>query len=263
MRFCFLFLSALTLAACASLPRSTESQRRQARPYFEMGIGHYNDRNYPQSLEAFEEAARIAPRDPGIEMHRALALYAVGRDVQGIDLMRKSCGLQDPFPECWNNLSYLFLKSGRHSEAREAAETALQTATYSSPWLAHSNRGLALHALGRHAEAIDAFKSSQASSRSAANCWTQLYLSRSHLALANFTEALRYARVGRDLCEMEARAHFWLAYVRFKVGDMASARDTLTEILQVFRDAHERDRARSALNQLNREEPLAEPELFL
>ncbi len=259
----FPLVAIVTLGACAARLGPSQSDKARAQPFFEAGVGFYNDRSYPASLDAFEQAARLAPKEPSIEMHRALALYAVGREAQGIALMREACALTSPFPECWNNLSYLHLKENQNSEALVAADKALATATYASPWLALSNRGIALHRLQRPAEAVQAFQQALARSPGSPSCWTHLHLSRSQLALAQFQLAERHARIGRDLCDTDARSHLWLAYVKFKVGDVAGAREIYSEVLRVFRKAEDREEARNALTLLNREEPLAEPDLFL
>ena len=245
------------------LSTPSAKDRSRAQSYFNAGLGFFTDANYPESLRAFEEAASLSPRDPDIEMHRALALFHVGREDAAIEVLKATCPLRLEFPECHNNLSYLTLKRGRYAESLVAADKALASPTYSSPDLARMNRGLALHALGRYREAVESFSKVQDRSSGQLRCRNELYLSRSHLALANFVEAVRFARVGRELCENEARGHLWMAYIEYRVGEIGRARDTYTEIIRTFRDPEVRDEARVSLNRLNREEVLSEPKLFL
>jgi tetratricopeptide (TPR) repeat protein len=253
----------LLLGACAMISAPSARNRSKAQNYFNAGLGFFTDGNYPESLRAFEKAASLSPNDPDIEMHRALALFNVGREEASIELMRATCRLREEFPECHNNLSYLTLKQGRYSESLAAADKALASPTYSSPDLARMNRGLALHALGRYRDAVASFSKVQERAPLQLRCRNELYLSRSHLALANFVEAVRFARVGRELCENEPRGHLWMGYIEYRVGEIGRARDTFTEIIRTFRDPEVRDEARVSLNRLNREEVLSEPKLFL
>jgi Tfp pilus assembly protein PilF len=260
----FQALLGLGLGACALMSGPSNQDQDRANDYFSAGVGYFGDQKYPQSLQAFEEASRLWPQNPNFEMHRALALFYVGREDQALSLMEKTCPSVPQFPECHNNLSALYLKQKRYAPALASAEKALSVPTYVSPELAFTNKGLALQGLGRPREALQALQSVKEERNSRiARCQNLILQSRSHLALAEFSDARRKARVARELCENEARCRFWQAYVEYRLGEMHEAREILDDTMRTFRDAAIRDEARTALNRLNREEALAEPEVIL
>ncbi|MEO5667913.1 MAG: tetratricopeptide repeat protein [Bdellovibrionota bacterium] len=258
-----LLTAAFYLGGCSSLSSPSQKRIDSANNFFGMGLGFFDDGSYPESLQAFEQASALIPNNPDFEMHRALALYYVDRHEQSLDLLRKTCLLREEFPDCHNNLAVLLLKSGKSAEALKHAEKALSAATYSTPNFAKTNKGLALHALGRDREAIETFTTIQDDSSSPLHCRNELYLSRSYLSLANFSQASRHARIGRDVCLNEETALLWQAYVQYRTGQIVEAKDLYLEALRTFHNPELRDEARVSLNQLNREEVLAEPKLFL
>lgn len=252
----------LALGACSLLSHTSEKDLKNADNYFNAGVGFLDDKNYPESLQAFEEAVRLSPRDPNFEMHRALALFKVGREEESLRIFKKTCPIPKEFPECYNNYSQLLVLKGQYREGLQAADKALESPTYSSPDFARINKGLALHYLGRYKDAISTWSTVGELSRPL-RCRVSLYLSRSSLALADFSEASRHARIGRDLCENDPHGPIWAAYVQYRVGEIEAARDILTDAIRTFRQPEIRDQARVLLNRLNREEVLAEPPLFL
>jgi len=255
-------LLSLILGACSLLSHPSEKDLARAENYFNAGVAFFEDKSYAESLQAFEEAARLSPQDSNIEMHRALALFKVGREEQALDILQKTCPERPEFPECYNNYSQLLILKRHYLEGLQAADKALASPTYSSPDFARVTKGLALHHLGRHQEAITTWKSVHEPNRPL-RCRISLYLSRSSLALANFSEASRHARIGRDLCENDPHGPIWMAYVQYRLGEIDDARSVLTEAIRTFRTPEARDQARVMLNRLNREEVLAEPSLFL
>lgn len=251
------------MGACA-LTGPSNSEKHQAQNLFQAGIGFYESKQYPQSLQAFQGAWELDSKNVAYKMHYALALNSVGKTDKSLQILEEACKeSRNPYPECENNLSALLIRSGRYEQALTAAEKALSIATYASPETALRNKGLSLYFLQRYSEAEIVLLQSLGPHGGNGSCLTRMYLSRSTLAMARFKDALREARLARNICENRGDTHFWLAYTLYKSAQIAEAIAVLAELRDQSRDPETRAQAQKMISQLNREEPLAEPAIIL
>jgi tetratricopeptide (TPR) repeat protein len=251
--------------ACTTLVSNTVSRENQiqARSFFEAGVSLFTEERYPESLRAFEEATRHHPKHPSYEMHKALALFYLGRREVALEHIKMSCALSDDFPECHNNESLLLLEMDRPEEALISAQKALAITTFRNPERALKNLGRAYYKMQRFEEAESSFNEALNKPGSQRFCDIRLLRSQSLLALTRFQEALREAQTSRNLCETEPATHFWLAYTQYRLAQMSEAESTLQNASRLFRDPQVRMKAEEMKMQLIREEHLAEPNILL
>ncbi|MCK6528280.1 tetratricopeptide repeat protein [Myxococcota bacterium] len=109
-----------------------------------------------EAARAYEEAARLAKRDPVPRALLARVLSHEGRTDEALSHLRRAVELSPFTAALWNDLGFTLLLSGRPGEAVEALERAVDLDPAGRR--ARSNLGFALAALGRDDEALRSFR---------------------------------------------------------------------------------------------------------
>jgi tetratricopeptide (TPR) repeat protein len=108
------------------------------------------------AVDALEQAATADPRYGGIREDLGLAYAAAGDYRRAESAMRWALALTPDSPHVHSSLSFVLNEQGRHAEALEAAEAALQR-NPKHVW-AWFNKAEALEGMGRRNEAAAAYE---------------------------------------------------------------------------------------------------------
>lgn len=244
----------LSLIACS---HRSHSNPKEAGIHFQVGLSLFEDKEYPKALEEFKKARALDDASAAIRMHVGLAYLKIEKLNEASQEIELACKMQDPFPECWNNLSYVELKRGHPREAATFAQKALQTDTYPTPETALENWALAqidikdFKGARKNLEHARRLKPESCSLRTA----SVLLLGRQ----GDWDEALRESRRTIHLCRIDPAPHLWEAYALYKLGQRAQAEAKYHEILNLFNRPDAADAARVALDRLKNRIPLKEP----
>jgi protein O-GlcNAc transferase len=147
----------------------------------------------PEALACLEQAAALAPNDPGTALTLGVTLLDLQRPRDAISPLTRLVALVPQFAEARNILASALLAAGQPSAAHLHVSAALQLRPGHPPTL--ENLGRCLRALGRMDEALPAYDAAAASSP----------LPATH---SNAVFAAQYV-AGLGLAELTARAEAW------------------------------------------------------
>jgi Flp pilus assembly protein TadD len=129
----------------------------------------------PALLE-LDAVAPLLSTSPALHYNRGIALAALGRLEEAAAAYERACVLKPDLAQAQANAGKVLRALGSRlleSMQDEAAIAAFERALAHDPasWLAHNQRGVALHRLGRAEEALAAFDSALALRPEAAEAW--------------------------------------------------------------------------------------------
>ncbi len=247
-----LILVFLIFLGCA-----TEGDKKKAQSFFELGLGLMEEERYPECISHLENAIKMDPSRSDITMHTGICYMKLEKYVEAEKLIREACETEKNFPECWNNLSYLYLKMNRWKDAQTAANKALTIATYRTPDIALANLAFAEIELKQVDSALKNLEKARRFNPS--NCMSPMILGRVYILKNEFEEGLRYILSARELCAMNAQVHLWEAYAYYKLGQRENAKEKYREILRVFKRGEAVEYSRLNLEKMRKKIPLEEP----
>jgi tetratricopeptide (TPR) repeat protein len=139
-----------------ALPLLAESARRgPSSPVAQhnLGVALAQHGQPDQAADRLREALRLDPTYPDACYNLANVLASQGKRGDAIELYRKAIALRPTYGDAYNNLGLALIDENRPGEALILLEHALRLRPTPEQ---HANRGLALEALARYAEAADA-----------------------------------------------------------------------------------------------------------
>lgn len=87
--------------------------------YNVLGVGEEDAKRYPQALDLYSHAARLAPEDPNFAFNRGNALYEVGRREEAADAFLTSVKIDPGYINGWYNRGVTLFQMGRVQEAHD------------------------------------------------------------------------------------------------------------------------------------------------
>jgi tetratricopeptide (TPR) repeat protein len=161
----------------------------------EMGLALYNESRYKEALAAFEKAIALAPNSSRALTQAGAAAQALGDNARALSFFERATEIQ-PRAETFSNMGTIYYGQGEYAKAANAYEAALLIRPLSA--LTHRNLGDAYSRLGRHDDALKAYR-----------------------------QAIVRAQADVAVSPTDARALARLAVYEAKAGDDAAARRTL------------------------------------
>ncbi len=137
------------LTGCVSSKR-----QQQAAAQGSLGAAYLREGNAPAAVGVLREAVRLDPRNFEAWEKLALAYMAQGATEESEAAFLRAIRLSPERAEIHNNYGLLLMEQARRPEAIEQFELALTDITYRSPALVLNNLGYALYNEGRHDEAL-------------------------------------------------------------------------------------------------------------
>ena len=76
-------------------------------------------KKFSEALEAYEEAERVAPKDPRVNMERAKCRVRAGQLPEALEDFRQAIAKDPGKEEAWQGAAEILQKSGRQHEAAD------------------------------------------------------------------------------------------------------------------------------------------------
>lgn len=130
------------------------SQLRRARKLFEQGIADANADRWKAAMQAFRDAARLAPDQPGYNYCKGVALCRLDRFDQAIDAFQAELAVVPDHAQAIAEIGTCMARTGRRREGIPYLQNGLRLRP-NMP-LAQFSLGLALLSENRRKEAIEA-----------------------------------------------------------------------------------------------------------
>lgn len=123
--------------------------------WFDEGTALYNLGRYNESIEAFNRAIELDPKNEEIWNNYGLDLYSLYRYDEAIKAYEKAIEINASYADAWNNKGAALAVQGEYEKALEAFDKATKIDPgYAKAW---NNKGKALRLLNRDSEADIAF----------------------------------------------------------------------------------------------------------
>ncbi len=245
------------LAACTHRGSPRNAEKTEA--FFQIGLSFMEEGRYPEAVGKFEEAYAMDPRRYEILMHSGMAYMRMERWEEAVSKTSTACKSVKVYPECWNNLSLIYIKKGDARRAKDAAQKALDTNTYATPEIALSNLAQAELMLGENLLAKQHLD--RAIRLKPDSCVPRLVLGKTWLRLNDPEEAVRALKLSVNRCPLQSEPHLWQAYAYYKLGQPKSSKRKYEQIIELFRKGSVVDQARGNLEKLQKRLVLNEPQL--
>ncbi|MBI5971317.1 MAG: tetratricopeptide repeat protein [Deltaproteobacteria bacterium] len=238
LRLLFFFPLALLIVSCGP---SLKQKKEEASIHFKMGVVHFNDRNYSDSLKELTEAIEIYPEDPSYHNALGLAYFARGLNQDAIKHILAAIGLDVNYSEAHVNLSAVYLVEKDWDKAIAQAKEALKNVFYKTPHFAHYNLAAGYFNKGEYAKAVESYGNA-----------VKIH---PNYAAAHYEMGLAYERTNNTKAAVEAyekavrsapayiEAHYGLGVALSKMKNNAAAMKSFEKVIALAPDS---DMAKSA-----------------
>lgn len=223
-----IFLAAIFgLGGCQGM----KARLQEAENHYEYGLLYLRNGKYNLAFGEFQKARELNPKDPRVYNGMGLAYYFQGKFPAAIQEYEKAIRLGPEYPEAYNNLAAALGKEEKWSEVIRYADRALTIPSYTTPELAHFNKGLAYYRRGEYGKARTEFETSLELDTNYADTHyhlglTLLELKQYSSAARSFQKALELLSMSEDAqndtLTMECRYHLALACFQNKQNDLAA-----------------------------------------
>jgi Tfp pilus assembly protein PilF len=207
---------------CVNCAGNNELIKKKAKAQEDMGLSYIQQGNVKAGIGYLIEAAKLDADDPDIQHELALAYKDL--DVYGDALIhfKRALALKPDFPEAWNNLGTLYLLHDQWDLGIGCFEKAVASLTYTTPYFAYNNLGLAYYKKGEYQKAIESYRQALTSFPSYSICYANLGLA--YEALMKWDEAVDAYEKAISYYPEYSSAHLNLGklYLRLGRNDLAT-----------------------------------------
>jgi Tfp pilus assembly protein PilF len=151
----FCVLALLLGIGCANSTRGPEEalRLRRANSHFNLGLDYIRNDRVALGLRELLAAESFDPHSPRIHQGLANAYLMRGKPVEAEQHYLRTLEIDPTYHEARLNLSILYSQLTRYEESLTHTSMLVDDATFSGPWRALANKGLAEYRLGRIEEA--------------------------------------------------------------------------------------------------------------
>jgi Tfp pilus assembly protein PilF len=144
-------LALLLGVGCATSTQRADDELRlkQANSHFNLGIDYLRNERLALAIRELLASEQLDPQNPRTQQALADAYSMRGKPVEAEQHYLRTLQLDPTLHEARLNLSYLYIQLGRYEESLVHASRLADDATFSGPWRALVNKGVAEYRLGQ------------------------------------------------------------------------------------------------------------------
>jgi len=151
-------LAGCATAVDPALRVPTAADESRARAHQSVGATHLREGNLPLAIRELRASEELNPNDRWTQLTLAEAYRRKGLNADAERHLNKALAIDPNFQDARLTLSGLYIQTERYREAIEQAQLLIDDPTFPQPWTALNNKGWALYKLGRHVEAREALQ---------------------------------------------------------------------------------------------------------
>ncbi|NUM89406.1 MAG: tetratricopeptide repeat protein [Bdellovibrionales bacterium] len=231
---CLALCLALALPGCAG--KSARQNERVGEVYLSNGTQMLLEGDSTQAITALTMATRYLPRSHEAWNNLGLAFAAQKEWVRAQRAWEKALKLKPDFSDAQVNYGSLLFRKGRFNEAEKEFRKVLEDMAYSKMFQVRYNLGLVALKKKNLIAAESEFLSATRLNETFCPAWAQLAQIQKDKGELRQAEQ-SFQRSVKGTCFPDPAAHFEIASIHVKTGDMARAKSKFLEIIQFFPDS--------------------------
>jgi len=230
---------------------------QEAENHYEYGLLYLRNEKYNLAFGEFQKARELTPKDPRVYNGLGLTHYFQAKFPLAIQEYQRAIELNPQYAEAYNNMAAALGKKEAWSEVIRYADKALSVSSYTTPELAHFNKGVAYYHLKKYGEAKDEFETSLELDSTYADTHYHLGLTLMELkqyasASKSFQKALELLTMAEggqdDPLFIESRYRLAMAYLQNRQNDLAAKE--FQKLITLAPDSAQAQEAQQYLNTL-------------
>lgn len=245
-----LFCGAFFLISCAT--QSSKEKEELSNLHLRLAVENIKSEDYPSALKELLIAEDYYPKNPYVHANLGLVYFVREKYELSEKHYLYSLSLKSDFTEAKNNLARIYIELGKYDKAKKLLDEALEDLTYPNFAKTYTNYGILQFQLKNYEDAIKHLKKSLETDRE--NCFSQVYLGRSYLELKDLSSAILNLDKAIFFCERISsdEAHYYSAIALFRNGQKSRAKFRFEEILRIFPNGKNSDKAKKMLDLINK-----------
>ncbi len=122
-----LVLLALALISTGVSPALGQTNESESSMYwFMQGLSLYNQEKFSESLDAYEKALQLDPKDSEAWNNKGIDLGLLGRYEDALDAFKNAISLNESYAQAWYNMGVIYDFKGDYYTAVQAYKRATQ-----------------------------------------------------------------------------------------------------------------------------------------
>lgn len=235
-----------------------KARLQEAENHYEYGLLYLRNGKYNLAFTEFQKAQELNPKDPRVYNGLGLTYYFQAKFPLAVQEYLKAIRLNKEFADAYNNLAAALGKLEKWAEVIRYADRALSISSYTTPELAHFNKGMAYYHLGEYDKARVEFETSLELDANYADTHyhlglTLLAMKQNASAIKSFQKALELLSMAEGGGEQDdflaTEVHYHLAIAYFQNGQNELATKEFQKVIDL---APESARAREAQGYIGR-----------
>jgi tetratricopeptide (TPR) repeat protein len=138
----------VVLAACSSAEVEKQARTEKADLHYKLANGYYHEHNIELAIGQLVEALELDDMHADARYLYGVILFGRKRYEEAVDHLRKAMISKPNFFAARNQLAVCYIEMDRYADAIATLEPLLKEPTYTTPYLAYNNLGLAYLKLG-------------------------------------------------------------------------------------------------------------------
>ncbi len=253
----FLVCMSFFLGHCTTSSPILRGPKEQG--YYELGLNAFQEERFPDAIGYLEKALELNSADADSRLILGLSLLGIGRGTEAEKQVSSACRQRLEWANCWDNLSYVYIKNKKFELAVESADRALKIKTYNSAHLAYINRAQALFEMGHVDDSLKSLE--RAKTLAPDHCPIHIHIARALILKKQTADALLEIRFALSKCPQDPLVHLWEAFGLFQNKELRKTHQKLRYIRQRFPKGLAMEQATRYSELLKDEIPLPEPPL--
>jgi len=232
--------------------KSAAEKNETAILHLQIATEYIKNEKYPAALKELLIAEDLSPRNPTVQANLGLVYFMRERYGLAEKHYNNAITIKPDFTEAKNDLARAYIEIGKYKKAEILLNDVLKDLTYADFSKAYANYGVLEFKRKNYNNALIYLKKSLEKDRE--NCYTQVYLGRSHLELKNTTYAVSQLDKAIPFCEQinSDEAHFYSAIALYRNNQKDLSKFRFEELLRIFPAGLNVEKAQKMLELLKR-----------